>query len=169
MFDFFRKIFIKEENYLILQINELEKVLKLSNKLNKKQISLLIKNLRKFVPSDRYNLTYKDLQESILKDKTIPDNFDIKSIKTEILISGHRASDILNTKKALKLGIRNVQISFVKEIPVCENMQKYKQRYDGKCVKLKKVPIFPLLTCFNCKSCYAASPFKKSTIKGFND
>ena len=153
MFSFFK---IKARNIdekLRLEIDELEKVLKLSKKLTNKQIGRLAKYLRKHPPAERYNLISADIQQALATDETIPNDFNVKSIQVEMRIANFRAGEMVSREKSKKAGITHVSITFTPDMEYCETAQKYRKKYDGKVVKLRNAPIFPLITCYGCSNC----------------
>ncbi|MFC2611817.1 MAG: hypothetical protein ACFNX9_00190 [Eikenella corrodens] len=167
MFSLFK---IKAKNIdekLRLEIDELEKVLKLSKRLTDKQIDKLAKYLRRHPPAERYNLIYSDIQQALATDKTIPADFKVKLVQVEMRIANFRASEMIRRERSKEAGVAHVSISFLPEIKYCETAQEYRQKYDGKVIKLEDVPIFPLMTCYKCNCC-TAHVFVKPLIKGLD-
>lgn len=153
MFSFFTVKAKNTKEKVLLEIDELEKVLKLSKKLTNKQIGRLAKYLRKHPPAERYNLIYADIQQALATDETIPSDFNVKSIQVEMRIAKFRAGEMVSREKSKKAGITHVSITFAPDMEYCETAQKYRKKYDGKVVKLRDAPIFPLITCYNCNNC----------------
>ena len=148
MFSFFTVKAKNTKEKVLLEIDELEKVLKLSKKLTNKQIGRLAKYLRKDQPAERYNLI-----SAGSTDETIPSDFNVKSIQVEMRIANFRAGEMVSREKSKKAGITHVSITFTPDMEYCETAQKYRKKYDGKVVKLRDAPIFPLITCYGCNNC----------------
>lgn len=153
MFSFFTVKAKNTKEKVLLEIDELEKVLKLSKKLTNKQIGRLAKYLRKHPPAERYNLISADIQQALATDETIPSDFNVESIQVEMMIANFRAREMVSREKSKKVGITHVSIVFQPEFEYCETAQKYRKKYDGKIVRIKDAPIFPLMTCYNCNNC----------------
>jgi hypothetical protein len=149
------------------EIDELEKVLRLSKKLTNKQIGKMAKYLRKHMPVDRYNLISADIQQALATDETIPSDFNVKSIQVEMRIANFRAGEMVSREKSKKAGITHVSITFTPDMEYCETAQQYRKKYDGKVVKLGNAPIFPLITCYNCNNC-TRFVLVKPLIKGLD-
>jgi len=107
------------------------------------------------------------LNEALATDKTIPADFKVKSVQVEMRIANFRASEMIRRERSKEAGVAHVSISFLPEIKYCETAQKYRQKYDGKVIKLEDVPIFPLMTCYKCNCC-TAHVFVKPLIKGLD-
>lgn len=105
MFSFFTVKAKNTKEKVLLEIDELEKVLKLSKKLTNKQIGRLAKYLRKHPPAERYNLNFADIQQALATDETIPSDFNVKSIQVEMRIAKFRAGEMVSREKSKKAGI----------------------------------------------------------------
>lgn len=152
--------FMKNKNLnpkIELEINEFKNALLVSNKIPKDQIYSLIKNLRKTY-SGHTNLTFRHLKTAFSKDKSFPKSEDEQKklcslLEMELRISCFRTIEIINRERQFSIGITKVQVSFFYTTPYCETMEKYREKYDGKIVRIENFPIFPLYSCFHCKGC----------------
>lgn len=160
----------REQSPIELEIQELSECIKVSGRLTKQQIAYLSKKLHQMAKDNELgnNLTYSDVDKAMSSQSILFKGILASMLQMEMRIARFRARDILDTRKRRNLGIDSVHVLFSQGIPVCPSLKKYVKKFNGKVVSLNKLPIFPLRTCYNCRSCCAAGPLKKAIIKGFN-
>ena len=138
-----------------LNITELDGVLTVANILTDKQRKNVIKQLRKN-PPERLNLFPSDILEILAHDKTVTTKFKKITIQRILNIAHGRAHTRYERERRSAIKIKKAKISFIKDIPLCETMEKYKLIYDNQIMLLDEIPIFPLCECYQCKACHLA-------------
>lgn len=87
------------------------------------------------------------------------------SNKNQERYDSNRRLVIKNIERAKSINITHMLITFEGDDYYCKNMLKVKKKYNNKKVPIDRLPILPLESCVNCKTCHVFS--YSSVIKGF--
>ncbi|MBJ8424346.1 hypothetical protein I6M74_20965 [Acinetobacter bereziniae] len=153
----------KEQHELFLV--ELENILVSSNFFKKKYVikyKNLYKSYKSFTGKDHSLLEKQSFFLESLTDEA--QQFTKREVKLYakniILLASQRANKKVMLNRFKESGFQEVTLVFPRNELICETMLGKKKKYNNKTISILKAPIFPLITCMKCSTCYQGITYK---------
>lgn len=142
-----------------LRIRELEAVMLASNYFIPEKIKPILNFLdKRYVPFQA--MGPKEVMSKIFFDQALTiEDMPYRLFQMMINIASCRAHQLVQFKNWKELDVTKTKIKFTPNTG-CENVWAFKDKLDGKKILIDDAPLFPLLTCYDCRSCHITVSYR---------